>query len=77
MFSVPLDYLCYENWWNAKLYDGNKRADSNQYNELYSDAEDPCKADGWHERSLGSGLKFYGSISNSGHATLEIHILKE
>jgi len=43
---------------------------------LYYDAN-PFKASGWHERSLGSGLKFRGSMSNSGKATLEIRVLKE
>ena len=76
MFSVPFDYIFYENWWNARLYNGNQRADYDQYKELYYDA-DPFRADGWHERSLGSGLKFRGSMSSSGTATLEIHVLKE
>ena len=76
MFSVPFDYNLYENWWNAKLYPGNKRADYDQYKDLYYKAN-PFRANGWHKRSLGSGLKFHGSISNSGQATLEIYVLKE
>jgi len=76
MFSVPFDYNFYQNWWNAKLYPGNQRANYDQYYDLYYDAN-PFKANGWHERSLGSGLKFRGSMSNSGKATLEIHVLKE
>ena len=76
MFSVPFDYNWYQNWWNAKLYPGNLRANYNQYVDLYYDAN-PFKANGWHERSLGSGLKFRGSMSSSGQATLEIHVLKE
>ena len=77
MFSVPFDYNLYQNWWNAKLYPGNKRANYGQYVDLYSNAASPFKANGWHERSLGSGLKFRGSMSNSGKATLQIHVLKE
>ena len=76
MFSVPFDYNLYENWWNAKLYPGNKRANYDQYYNLYYDAN-PFRANGWHERSLGSGLKFRGSMSSSGQATLEIHVVKE
>ena len=76
MFSVPFDYNFYENWWNAKLYPGNERANSDQYYDLYYDANS-FKANGWHERSLGSGLKFRGSMSSSAKATLEIHVLKE
>ena len=76
MFSIPFDYNLYRNWWNAKLYSGNKRAGYNQYRDLYYNAN-PFQANGWHERSLGSNLKFRGSMSNSGKATLEIHVEKE
>uniref|UniRef100_UPI003CC7B11C Actinoporin n=1 Tax=Orbicella faveolata TaxID=48498 RepID=UPI003CC7B11C len=76
MWSVPFDYNFYQNWWNAKLYSGNQDADYDHYVDLYYDAN-PFKANGWHERSLGSGLKFCGSMSSSGQATLEIHVLKE
>ena len=75
MFSVPFDYNWYENW-NAKLYPGNKRTSLNQYNDLYYN-KNPIRANGWwHGRSLGSGLIFHGFMSNSGQATLEIHVLK-
>ena len=76
MFSVPVDYNLYQNWWNAKLYPGNKDASYDQYNDLYYHAN-PFKANGWQERSLGFGLKFRGSMSASGQATLEIKVLKE
>ena len=76
MYSVPFDYNWYENWWNAKLYPGNQRASYDQYYNLYYDAK-PFRANGWHGRSLGSGLKVRGSMSNSGQATLEIHVVKE
>ena len=76
MWSVPFDYHLHENWWNAKLYPRNKHANHNQYVDLYHDAK-PFKANGWHGRFLGSGLKFCGSMSSSGQATLEIHVLKE
>jgi len=55
---------------------GNQRASYEQYDDLYYDA-DPFKANGWHGRSLGSNLKFDGSMSNTGKATLEIHVKKE
>lgn len=76
MFSVPFDYNFYENWWNAKLFPGNQRANYDQYYDLYYHAN-PFRANGWHERSLSSDLKFYGSMSNSGKATLEIHVIKK
>ena len=53
-----------------------KRANYNQYYDLYYNAN-TFKTNGWHERSLGSGLKFRGSMPNSGQATLEIHVLKQ
>ena len=71
MFSVPFDYNLYQNWWNAKLHPGNKRANYDQYYDLYYDAN-ASKANGWH----GSGLKFRGSMSNSDKATLRFMSLK-
>ena len=76
MFSVPFDYNLYQNWWNAKLYPGNQRASYKQYHELYYDA-DPFKANGRHDRTLGSNLKFSGSMSNTGNATLMIEVQNE
>ena len=76
MFSVPLDYNLYQNWWNAKLYPGNKDASYDQYHELYYQAN-PFKANGWQERSLGFRLKFRGSMSDFGQATLEINVLRK
>ena len=76
MWSIPFDYNLHENWWNAKLYHGDKRPGQAEYEDLYYDAN-PFKANGWHERDLGSGLKFRGSMSSSGKATLEIHVLKK
>ena len=37
IFSVPSDYNFYQNWWNVKLFPGNKRADLKQYCDLYYD----------------------------------------
>ena len=77
MFSVPFDYNLYQNWWNAKLYPGNQDASKAQYSDLYYHAN-PIKANHWVEgRSLGFGLKLRGSMSSSGKATLEIHVLRE
>ena len=73
MWSVPYSYVSYENWWNVKLYRGKRRADNNMYEELYYDAS-PFKADGWHDRNLGSGLSASGSMSSSGIATLDIEV---
>ena len=77
MYSVPFDYNWYSNWFNVKLYKGYVRADKGMFNDLYYDA-DPFKGDnGWHDRSLGSGLKFRGAMTSSGQATLEIKVYKQ
>ena len=74
MYSVPFDYFWYENWWNLKLYRGRRRASRNMFKDLYYRAN-PFRANGWHDRDLGSDCKFRGVMSNSGKATLEIHVL--
>ena len=76
MFSVPFDYNWYENWWNVKLYRGKRRADYDMWRDLYYYAS-PLRANGWHDRDLGSICKFSGSMSSSGQATLEIHVLRK
>ena len=73
MWSVPFDYNWYQNWWNVKLYSGKGKATQGVYEDLYYDAN-PFRANGWHTRNLGYGLKFRGSMSSSGKATLEIHV---
>lgn len=73
MWSVPFDYNLYQNWWNVKMYSGEQKANDYMYNDLYYDAN-PFKANGWHTRNLGYGLKFRGSMASSGKATLEIHV---
>ena len=76
MYSVPYSYWWHENWWNVKLYFGRIRADRRMFKDLYYRAN-PFKANGWHERYLGSACKFRGVMSNSGQSTLEIHVLKK
>ena len=75
MFSIPFDYNLYSNWWDMKLYSGKKRADHGMYEDLYYG--NPFRGDnGWHGRSLGSGLTFRGYMSSSGQAILELHVTK-
>lgn len=76
MWSVPFDYNLYENWWNVKLYDGYTKADKGMYEDLYYSAN-PFRADGWHERDLGTYLKFRGSMTNNGQSILEISVLRK
>lgn len=73
MFSVPYDYTWYENFWNVKLYNGERRASYSMYEDMYYNAN-PFPANGGHERDLGHNLKFEGAMANSGQPTLEIHV---
>lgn len=73
LWSVPYFPVSHHNLWNVKLYHGKRRADDNIYNDLYY-AASPFKADGWHDRDLGSDLSFSGSMTSSGEATLEIEV---
>ena len=57
----------------GKLYPGNHWGNYYHYYDLYYYGN-LFKAKGWHYNSLGSGLRFRGSMSNSGKATLEIHV---
>ena len=70
LFSVPFDYNLYDNWWNVKLYSGDKEASYDMYYEMYHNADPFQGDDGWKERDLGSGLKVKGSMASSGHTTL-------
>nr|D2YZQ3.1 RecName: Full=DELTA-thalatoxin-Avl1b; Short=DELTA-TATX-Avl1b; AltName: Full=Cytolysin Avt-II; AltName: Full=Hemolytic toxin Avt-2; Flags: Precursor [Actineria villosa]P0DL55.1 RecName: Full=DELTA-alicitoxin-Pse1a; Short=DELTA-ALTX-Pse1a; AltName: Full=Cytolysin PsTX-20A; Short=Pstx20; Short=ptx20a; Flags: Precursor [Phyllodiscus semoni]BAC45007.1 PsTX-20A [Phyllodiscus semoni]BAI70364.1 hemolytic toxin [Actineria villosa] len=76
MFSVPFDYNLYTNWWNVKIYDGEKKADEKMYNELYNN-NNPIKPSIWEKRDLGQdGLKLRGFMTSNGDAKLVIHIEK-
>ena len=73
MYSVPYNHFWYSNWWNVKLYDGCRRADKSIYEEMYYG--NPFEGDKiTHERKLGSNLKFEGSMTGSGQATLQIKV---
>ncbi|XP_020897118.1 DELTA-actitoxin-Ate1a [Exaiptasia diaphana] len=62
------------NWWNIKIYPGKWLPDYSTYKELYF-LERPFEGDSkWHNRSLDSGLKIKGAMSNDGQATLEMHV---
>ena len=77
MFSVPYDYNWYENWWNVKLYKEDRRADYAMWVDMYYHAS-PFKGNGRRRgRDLGNNLKFWGVMSNSGRATLEIHVVRK
>ena len=76
MYSVPFDYNWYSNWFDVWLYSGKRRANYNLWYQMYYD--NPFEGDNyWHERNLGSRLRARGAMSNSGQATIEIHILKQ
>ena len=76
MFSVPFDYNLYSNWWNAKVYEGDKPADKNMYHDLYDNA-DFKGDDHWHEKDIGGGYAVRGAMSSSGQCTFECYIKKK
>jgi len=76
LFSIPHDYNLYSNWWNVKLYSGQKRADYNMYYDLYYYANPFEGNNAWHLRDVGSGLKIRGSMAGSGQVTFELHVTK-
>ena len=76
MYSVPFDYNWYSNWFDVRLYSGERRADYDLWYQMYYD--NPFEGDNnWHKRNLGSRLRARGAMSNSGQATIEIHVLKQ
>lgn len=73
MFSVPYDYRLFDNWWNAKVYRGKKKADSGTWNELYH--ENPFKGDGsWCNKEIGEGYRMKGVMTGAAACTLELKI---
>ena len=73
LFSVPFDYNLYSNWWDAKIYQGEREANYDMYKDLYYG--DPFKGDdSWHEKTLLGGIQMTGYMASSGTPTLLIRI---
>ena len=79
IFSVPFNYAFYDNWWNVKVYQGEKTATEQVFDELYSSRAKPIKGnDGWKEKGdIGEGYKAKGCMSSSGNAPLIIKVMKQ
>lgn len=73
MWSVPFDYNLYSNWWNVKLYYGDRGPSHAMYKELYYYAN-PFKAGSWNTKNLGGGLKCRGFMTTPGNAKLKIEV---
>ena len=74
MWSVAFDCNWYKNGCNVYQCDGNTKADYDMYNDLYYYYY-PFKANGWHERDLGSALKCRGSISSKRYGKWRFHCI--
>lgn len=61
-----------DNYWNIRLYDGQKAADYEMFSDLQD--RDPIVSYETIHRPLGSGLKVIGSISEHELTKLEIHV---
>lgn len=79
IFSVPYNYAFYDNWWNVRVYKGEKKATEAVFDELYSSRAKPIKGnDGWKEKdNIGEGYKAKGVMSSSGNAPLLINVMKQ
>lgn len=75
MFSIPYDYISYQNWWNIKVFQGQRHADNRMFNDLY-DYNSPVQGnDRWHyNKRIGGGLKCDGFMNSSGAAKLQIDV---
>ena len=60
------------NYWNIRLYDGEKPANSEMFSDLHN--HDPIVSYETQQFFLGSGLRVSGSISKTDLTTLEIHV---
>ena len=77
MWSVPYDYNWYENWWNVKLYSGDRKASYDIWYDMYYYAN-PFKGNHhWYRRDLGGSCEFSGSMTGSSAAILEIHVSRK
>ena len=80
MFSIPYVYNSHSNLWNVALKRGDLKADNDMYDGMYHGTfelgyKKPMKGNNrWESRYLGHNLKARGAMSNSGTATLEIHV---
>lgn len=78
MFSVPYDLNLYSNYYDVQLFPGHKQPDEATFKAMYNGK--PRKGDdNWTQsKNLGSklGLVVKCTMSESGWATLEIHVEK-
>ncbi|CAG8478153.1 9753_t:CDS:2 [Funneliformis caledonium] len=73
MWSVPLNYIFYSNWWNIKVYNGHVKANRALFEKIYNDL--PHKGDGKMYRGvLSTDLLFKGTMRNSGITTIVIEV---
>jgi len=75
LWCVPFGFAAHQNWWNVKLYNGNEEADYDMYYDLYYES-DPFGPNKEEHKVLGFGLEARGYMSDSGVATLDIHVTK-
>ena len=75
LFCVPYDYNKYCNWWDAKIYEGEREANDAMYKDLYYGS--PYKGDdNWHGKTILGGIQMSGIMGSSGAPTLLIRIIR-
>ncbi|CAG8732538.1 17704_t:CDS:2 [Acaulospora morrowiae] len=70
MWSVPLVYLFYTNWWNLKIYEGFIEPDEEFFWKMYYDY--PHKGDGNPYSGTLSRWSYEGSMGDAGQSTITI-----
>ncbi|CAB4443357.1 unnamed protein product [Rhizophagus irregularis] len=72
MWSVPLTYLFYSNWWNLKIYEGLIEPDEDLFNKMYYDS--PNKGNGNpFSGKLSGGWSYEGSMGDAGQSAIVIN----
>ena len=77
MFYVPFVY--HYNWWNVKLYKGNREATESIYKEMIGKQNNRLKGDNaWYHRYLNSNdtIEMRGAMASSGNTALQITVYK-
>lgn len=74
MWSVPMDFNIFCSWWNIKVFDGKREANSELFNELYKEYN-PHKGDNqWYEGIAHPQWEYRGKMDDTNTPVLEIEI---
>ncbi|GBC31515.2 DELTA-actitoxin-Ate1a isoform X2 [Rhizophagus irregularis DAOM 181602=DAOM 197198] len=72
MWSVPLVYLFYSNWWNLKVYEGLIEPDEDLFWKMYYDNPNQGNGNPFSGK-LSGGWSYEGSMGDAGQSTVVIN----